>query len=610
MNGKIQHMMQMIVKKIWTIFLLMVVQVLGVQAMAKDASHGITDGMHLMDRNIFAHFRDSAWYYLLNDEQIDQLANSRTWRRLLFFPDTQKQNQKSKIEEPSFFLAKNGRTDPKAELMAMFLAMVEDDSDSICRFVARVHFLESYLQNQGINKKSSLHHCDEFIAWQEKIGQNQLSLVFAEEDPNNIAASFAHVFLRTDHNHQADHLATAINYTVAFDANNPVSTAVKSIVGQQDALLEVLPFSKKQHDYLHLAGRDLWQYQLNLNQAQIAQIIRHLWEIKQLKRPYFFTHENCATEIVRLIDVVRPDLQLSKKVGSVVIPLQIVHLLQEQGMITQSLHFPSQKTKIQSTQDLSKITNQQIDHKNPVYASGVHRVGVGVQIKDSTNQSFLLNINPAYRDFLDNPAGVRDFFELQLMSLQANLTQDGMNIQQATIFQMTNLDADKPNLSEHKKTNFNKAKSQHLSVGLRRIYDISNQENQEHLVFDLQAQRGYSWKMNLKKINKHQGICYTMAGGGVQIGRINQGYRGNMVATLGCVQYHWDNMRTVASIDLPIYFHPDKSKNSRSFYWQPSLNLGMQLDVSRDSAIRLNIKSQKLYQSYGTKTELSYMRYF
>src|SRR5690606_39331296 len=78
----------------------------------------------------------------------------------------------------------------------------------------------------------------------------------------------------------------------------PYTTLFRSS-GGYDNLIEIDPYPKKLAKYLQEDERDAWTYQLDLTPAEVQQIMLHVWETKDLKLPYYFTTDNCASEILR-----------------------------------------------------------------------------------------------------------------------------------------------------------------------------------------------------------------------------------------------------------------------------------------------------------------------
>ena len=155
-----------------------------------------------------------------------QLATHPSWLRLHYYEETghKKQGQspssvyKSKITNPDFFISKEGKSDPPAELEAFITATIEqgkDGNDSVaCRFPARTYWLKQQL---GLEQVES--DCPDFDTWLQKLDPRKLSVVFAEEYPDRPVSAFGHTLMLIDSaaslaDPQAIDKAHALNDTV------------------------------------------------------------------------------------------------------------------------------------------------------------------------------------------------------------------------------------------------------------------------------------------------------------------------------------------------------------------------------------------------------------
>lgn len=549
----------------------------------------------------------------LSAKTIEAFANQTAWRRLLFFTDKAQQNTPSKLSNPKFFLAKSGHDNPQDELMAMLTAIEKHDTDAMCRFVARTALLQEWLAQHGQKIDFDEQQCADFSAWEKQMNADSLSLVFAEEHANNLASAFAHVLIRADTQSRDENLATAINYTVLGNPDDKAAVAaVKSIFGRYAGVMEILPFTKKRDDYLVVDNRDLWQYRLNLNPQEVRQIIRHIWEVKDMQRPYFFTHDNCATEIVRLIDVVRPTEQLAKKVGKIVIPSQIAKVLSEQGLVQSEQFLPSNATVRQAKLNHAHKQPAYIkpSHNNPATATSVHRVGLGVGQLDKQTIAEL-SINAAYQDVLDNPKGVRQFHDVQLLSIKAHAGDERLTLHEATLFASRSLNP--VNTAKNNAQDGQAAYASGMLLGVLRETDASSPDNPRHLVLAAGMQRGKSWAIGHAERGTGQiadTICYVLGGGRVQLGRLNQGYRVGVDGSIGCIHHANDKLRGQIELSVPWYYHQDTTQYQRTHYIQPSIYAGLQYDLSNRHAIRWSTKLEKVNRDYQHQSVISLQRYF
>jgi hypothetical protein len=284
----------------------------------------------------------------------DNLAQHTIWRRLLYFYDDQssilsKKKTESLVDDPRFFLSDNGQQDSAAELDATLVALAKEftsqttgnnqanihiktqanNNSVLCRFPARVAWLKEKL---AIDDASLTNECPELDDWMATLAPEQLSIVFAEEYLDNPLSAFGHTLLRIDSKSSvADpnqiSQAYALNYTVDGDPNDSFPIyATKSMIGSYDSAIEIDPYPQKLAKYLQDDERDTWTYQLNLTSSEVQQVMRHVWETKALKMPYYFTTDNCASEILRLIDVIRPQQNLLKQLAYVVVPSDVIQL--------------------------------------------------------------------------------------------------------------------------------------------------------------------------------------------------------------------------------------------------------------------------------------------
>lgn len=586
-------------------------------AFANSSAHGIADGTQIT--NTQAQLVATKTAFGLSDVALDKLAKHVLWQRLLLA----KQGV-SQVKDPDFFLSK--QHDLKSELMANLVALQQLDKKVMCRFPARMAFLTAELNKMGIDTKYDDELCAEFKTWADGLDGQVLSLIFAEEHPNSLGSSYGHAFLRLDTQKSLstgqDKDAIAINYSSVVPSQEAKEAvrALKSIVGAYDGGLEFFNYQNKKEDYTIKGERDLWQYEMDLSEQQVRQILRHLWETKDMNRPYFFTHDNCATEIVRLIDVVRADKDIAHDMGRIVIPAKIARILEHHGMVRKTTFVPSNATLRQvsvnngTNFDWSKL---QPNNNNPVHASPTHRLGLSVADDNhhgghGVGAVYGLSLRSAYQDLLDRPDGVRSYLDLTILSADIKYDKEKLKLDKATIFSSRSY-----NPANSAKNNPNpitgKPKSAwglHLTV--EQATDASNKDNADHLVFNVQAQKGKSWLMGQAAPNTGDladTLCYVFGGVGGQFGKINQGYRLGVGLSVGCSHRVSDDVRVLGELSVPYWYNHDDSPN-RSGYVQPSVVMGVQYDLTRRDALRFVANSERLYDKTQNSVQFGYHRYF
>jgi hypothetical protein len=104
-------------------------------------------------------------------------------------------------------------------------------------------------------------------------------------------------------------------------------------------------------EYSNIEHRDIWEYQLNLTEEEVRRLVMHVWELRDIYADYYFFDENCSFDLLLLLEVARPSLQLTdvfldNKARFWVIPVDTIRVIKESGLITAEKYRPSQATRI------------------------------------------------------------------------------------------------------------------------------------------------------------------------------------------------------------------------------------------------------------------------
>ncbi|WP_227679386.1 DUF4105 domain-containing protein [Psychrobacter immobilis] len=608
----------------------------------------------------------------------ENLAQHITWRRLLYFFDDQKnligkKKNTSIVDDAAFFLSKNGQQDSAAELDALLVALADemattpDNSTAnnklsnlatknsvLCRFPARVQWLTDTL---NIDKSGLQVDCPELNEWMQKLAPEQLSIMFAQEYLDNPISAFAHTLLRIDSKASvADpsqiHHAVALNYTVGGDStDNFLVYAVKSMIGSYDNLIEIDPYPEKLAKYLQEDERDAWTYQLDLTPAEVQQIMLHVWETKDLKLPYYFTTDNCASEILRLIDVVRPQQHLLSRLPYAVIPSDVVQLLNSENLLASTNYTPADSTLRQAQlnkvkeqreqlgyhnnakQTLNEIKSAQLNPTSSIAADGETLLPRRIAVADNNpidrhplqlgfiglgqrgdNNYIDLSVRAGYHDTLDRPSGFPQFFDLEGAAVTLRLyDNDKANQPSSVVLQNVTLVRGR---SFNPVNSAKKGKTWGASIEATRVNDGSQQDGSDHLVGSLGYETGWSWAFGTPSSNTGEmppQLCYTFLAGTAQAGRgINKGYRVGAGINAGCRYQINNQLRAQAELQLPYWYHGSSDEsNARGHYWQPISTLGLQYDIDKKQALRINANYEWQDRIDAKEDiQLLYRRYF
>lgn len=612
------------------------------------------------------------------------LAQHTTWRRLLYFFDDQKnligkKKDSSIVDDAAFYLSKNGQHDSAAELDALLVALADEmatTSDNgtannntsnratknleqnsvLCRFPARVQWLTDTL---NIDKSGLQTDCPVLNDWMQMLAPEQLSIMFAQEYLDNPISAFAHTLLRIDSKASvADpsqiHHAVALNYTVGGDSSdNFLVYAIKSMSGGYDNLIEIDPYPEKLAKYLQEDERDAWTYQLDLTPAEVQQIMLHVWETKDLKLPYYFTTDNCASEILRLIDVVRPQQHLLSRLPYAVIPSDVVQLLDSENLLASTNYTPADSTLRQAQlnkvkeqraqlgyhnsakQTLNEIKSAQLNPISSISDNGQTLLPRRIAVADNNpidrhplqlgfiglgqrgdNNYMDLGVRAGYHDTLDRPSGFPQFFDLEGAAATLRLydtDNDKAHQPSSVVLQNVTLVRGR---SFNPVNSAKKGKTWGASIEATRVNDGSQQDGNDHLVGSLGYETGWSWAFGTPSAGTGEmppQLCYTFLAGTAQAGRgINKGYRVGAGVNVGCRYQINNQLRAQAELQLPYWYHGSSDEsNARGHYWQPISTLGLQYDIDKKQALRINANYEWQDRIDAKEDiQLSYRRYF
>ena len=605
----------------------------------------------------------------------DNLAQHITWRRLLYFIDDEKsllgkKKNKSVVDDTSFFLSSNGQQDSAAELDAMLVALAQElitstsnsnnvktnQSNSVlCRFPARVHWLTETL---NIDKTALQADCSELDDWMTMLAPEQLSMMFAQEYLDNPISAFGHTLLRIDSKASAAdpskiHHAYALNDSVDGDTSDSfLIYAIKAASGHYDNLIEIDPYPEKLADYLKEDERDTWTYQLDLTPSEVQQIMLHVWETKDLSLPYYFATDNCASEILRLIDVARPEQHLLSQLPYAVIPSDVVNLLKAENLLASTLYTPAdssvRQAQLNKAVQASKLGYQELtkeaanniksaeinlassmsadgqtllpltitpSNNNPLDRHALQRGQVGIGQRGDNNY-VELGLRAGFHDTLDRTAGFGQFFDLEGIKATLRLydkDDNKANQPKSVVLQNFTLIRGR---SYNPVNTAKKGQTWGASVEATRINDGSQEDGADHLVGSTTLEYGKSWAFGTPPANSGEmppQLCYGLATGAVQGGRgINKGYRVGAGVNAGCLYQINNQLRAQAELQLPYWYHGSSDEPEvTGHYWQPITTLGLQYDIDKKQALRLNASYDWQDRvDANDDIKLSYMRYF
>ena len=279
------------------------------------------------------------------------LAAAREWDVLLHYMP-KGTGRTSLVDDPGFFVAADGKTDPLAELTetitGMFAPAELADLHLQCRFPARFAWLVKELDIPS----DRLPHpsCDNLDKTLKSIDPRSAVLVFPAAHNNGPASMFGHTLIKIGSSYKSELLSHAVNYAAQATDSNGLLYAFKGIFGLYPGYYSILPYYEKLKEYGDLEHRDVWEYQLALSPDEVRRMVLHIWELQGIRSDYYFFDENCSFNLLFLLEAARPEMRLAEEYwqhsASWVIPIDTISVVRRAGLIERVSYRPSQATRI------------------------------------------------------------------------------------------------------------------------------------------------------------------------------------------------------------------------------------------------------------------------
>lgn len=307
-----------------------------------------------------------------------------------------------------FLISPDGKDDPQSELEAT-IELLYSEAEAFqkefaehpqCYYLARTRWLHQKLSVANEDRMDCKHRED----WKKKLNAQSISLIFASADINNPASSFGHTFLKLnnpDNSQSMELIDYGIDYSADADESEGILYALKGLFGAYKGYFAMLPFHQKIIGYTNLEGRDIWEYRLNLSPEEVDFLVDHLIEMERARAPYYFFTNNCATQILKTIEVIRPDLDVSDQFDYFVIPIDTLKRLfsKDPGLLSYVNYRPSAKTKSKAA--LQNLNSKQLDvlvemrKSSPIQELSGFSAIEKVQLIDATIQTLELDLSKA-----------------------------------------------------------------------------------------------------------------------------------------------------------------------------------------------------------------------
>lgn len=337
---------------------------------------------------------------LLRQAQERKFHEQHYWQVLLHYQQVPR-GLVSPVDDPDFFLASGGKTDPAAELEATIQALFGGDEQSQsaarCRFPARYEWLS---QELAVAADLSFADCPDLSLTLERVAPRGATLVFPGSYPNSPASMFGHTLLNFSGPRESKLLAHAANYSAFTDESNGFVYAVKGLTGGYRGYFSLLPYYEKLKEYSGLERRDIWEYPLNLTPGETRRMFLHLWELRDIFSDYFFFDENCSYNLLFLLEAARPSLRLTDSKPLWVLPVDTIRWLDREGLIVDAWFRPSPATLLR--QEMATLSTKDLDVARSLATGALPVAGLDMLAPDTEARRRILQVaaRAVEQDFL------------------------------------------------------------------------------------------------------------------------------------------------------------------------------------------------------------------
>lgn len=269
---------------------------------------------------------------------------SSEWLALVHYQESLFGGHIGTIKNDAFYLSKNGRKNPKAELDATidFFENNEDDEKK-CLFPARYMLLKK----NGLVTKD-FPKCAEFEQFKDDLRPSGVTLLFTDAYMNNSSSLFGHTLIRIDTARKGTQLlAHGVNYgawTGGYE-NSPLY-AIYGLLGFFQGGLTTKPYYDTINQYNNIENRDIWEYNIDFSKEEQDMFVAHIWEVGHITTPYYFFSQNCSYMLMEIFDAVRPSLKLAASFKGWTIPLDTVKEVNKREIVKDINYRPSRERKI------------------------------------------------------------------------------------------------------------------------------------------------------------------------------------------------------------------------------------------------------------------------
>lgn len=265
------------------------------------------------------------------------------WLRLLYYKPTLSGYESYMIND-EFFISENGKSNPKAEMIASIQA-IKSDNEFQTKFPLRFKFLNSHLNLKAYNPIAKKKY-------------QKIYLTFPNIFTKAAASMFGHLYITLEKDSFVD--ADVIHFGAITNNEGGIAYLYKGLTGGFKANYILEKNYTKLKEYSVMESRDIFLYELNFTTEMLEDYELHMQELQHANTKYYFLDKNCAFFLAKSLEVViKKDLTNN----FFVLPSDIVNKLFDLNLIKKSSLKKSDLSVFESKyQQLSNKEKEEVVH--------------------------------------------------------------------------------------------------------------------------------------------------------------------------------------------------------------------------------------------------------
>lgn len=249
----------------------------------------------------------------------------------------------SLVEKGNFFLTENGGENPKAEYDEAIKAFNEKGNLKKCEFPARFMLLAKQGKVSG-----NLNNCKDYQQYLSDVQPKAVTLLFTDAYMNNPSSMFGHTLFRIDTKRKGTQLlAHGANFGADTGDEHGPLYILKGLWGGYYGHFALHPYYDVINLYNNIENRDIWEYELNFSDEELAMFVAHMWEMQDAHIRYYFASKNCSYVLLLMLEAVRADVNLSDDFSFYTVPLATLKAVNNVPGFVRAVNYrPSRQSKL------------------------------------------------------------------------------------------------------------------------------------------------------------------------------------------------------------------------------------------------------------------------